>query len=122
MQISGCGEPPVGAQIPFNMGIEWSQPLPLTDKSGSSLVLQESVFGMTMYSYLLGISAVQSNVVFLEGAYNGGGGMFYTSGWEEEAGASAVNGAFSYGVQLTGPKYHIQLSTPVVFGLEAAHT
>ncbi len=89
--------PPVGAQIPFNMGIEWSQPLPLTDKSGSSLVLQESVFGMTMYSYLLGISAVQSNVVFLEGAYNGGGGMFYTSGWEEEAGASAVNGALLWG-------------------------
>src|SRR3972149_2304430 len=79
--------PPLGATLDFKLGIQWSAPLPMTDVSGNSLSVMTTMFGMTMYSYLLGMSAVQSDVVLLRGNT----GFLYSPGWSEEAGFSLTD-------------------------------
>jgi len=83
--------PPQGAQIPFDSGIQWSAALPMQDKDGKPLTYDASFFGMTFPSYLLSISAVQSNVVLLRGS-TAGTSYLYQSGWSEEGGFSAIDG------------------------------
>jgi hypothetical protein len=89
--------PPQGGLIPFSQGIEWSAPLPLTDTSGHSLLYEMSMFGMTIPAYLLGISAVQSGYILLTGYNSGSSGMFFTSGWQEEAGFSLTTLKLTWG-------------------------
>jgi hypothetical protein len=83
--------PPQGGQLNFELGNQWSVPLPAKDAAGQSLTMLTSMFGMTFPSYLLGISAVQSDVVLLTGT-NAGGSFLYQPGWQEEAGFSAIDG------------------------------
>jgi hypothetical protein len=56
-----------------------------------------SMFGMTFPSYVLSISAVQSNVVLLRGS-TAGSSYLYQSGWSEEGGFSAIDGRKLWGV------------------------
>ena len=112
--------PPLDAQIPFAPGVQWSAPLPLTDKTGSPLTYMMSYFGETFPAYLLGISAVQSNVVYLTGYNSGSGGMFFQSGWEEELGASATDGTILWGaINRTEVPYSIVYSGGVWSGSDA---
>lgn len=83
--------PPQDGQLDYKLGIQWTAPLPNKDTSGNSLVTLLSAFGFTYPGYLLGISAVQSGVVYLTGS-TGSGVFLYTPGWQEEAGFSAVDG------------------------------
>jgi outer membrane protein assembly factor BamB len=89
--------PPVGAQIDFQYGVQWSAPLPTEDTNGDPLTIMMSMFGMTFPSYVLSISAVQSNVVLLRGS-TAGSSYLYQSGWSEEAGFSAIDGHKLWGV------------------------
>ena len=82
--------------VPFSQGVEWSAPLPLVDKAGAPLTYMASFFGMSFPSYLLGVSAVQSGVVYVSGTNSGA--FAYQVGWEEEGGFSATNGALLWGV------------------------
>jgi hypothetical protein len=101
--------PPQGGQLDFNLGIQWSAALPLVDTSGKPLTYDASFFGMTFPSYLLGISAVQSNVVLLRGT-NAGGQFLYQPGWTEEAGFSAIDGH-----QLWGAVNRTQVQMSIVY-------
>jgi hypothetical protein len=83
--------PPQGAQLNFQLGVQWTAPLPSKDASGNSLTYMANFFGMSFPSYLLGISAVQSGVVMMSGT-NAGGQFLYQPGWQEQAGFSAVDG------------------------------
>jgi len=89
--------PPLGAQIDFSYGIQWSAPLPIEDTDGNSLIAMMSMFGFTFPSYLLSISAVQSNVVLLRGT-SAGNQYLYQPGWTEEGGFSAIDGHQLWGV------------------------
>jgi hypothetical protein len=101
--------PPQGGQLDFNLGIQWSAALPLVDTSGKPLTYDANFFGMTFPSYLLSISAVQSNVVLLRGT-NAGGQYLYQPGWTEEAGFSAIDGH-----QLWGAVNRTQLQMSIVY-------
>ncbi|MGD0071856.1 MAG: PQQ-binding-like beta-propeller repeat protein [Candidatus Bathyarchaeia archaeon] len=97
--------PPQGAQLAFNTTVAANGEssittlchLPLTDTSGKSLVTMMSYFGFTFASYLLGISAVQSGVVYMTGS-TAGSSYLYQSGWMEEAAFSATDGSKLWGV------------------------
>ena len=89
--------PPLGAQIDFEYGVQWSVPLPTEDTSGDSLTVMMSMFGMTFPSYILSIAAVQSDVVLLRGS-TAGSSYLYQSGWSEEGGFSAKDGHKLWGV------------------------
>jgi hypothetical protein len=80
--------PQVGAQIDFSNGIQWTAALPTTDASNASLIY--SYYGYP--AYLLGISAVQSGVVYLSGTISATS-YYYSPGWQEEAGFSATDGS-----------------------------
>ena len=82
--------PPQGGQLSFANGIEWSVPLPEKDTAGQSLTALTTYFGMTFPSYLLGISAIQSGVVYLQGSQSAQ--FSYQTGWQEEAGFSSLDG------------------------------
>jgi outer membrane protein assembly factor BamB len=71
--------------------------LPITDTSGNTLIVMASMFGMTFPEYLLGISAVQSGVIYLSGS-TAGSAFAYQSGWIEEAGFSQTTGQQLWGV------------------------
>ena len=110
----------VVSQIPFSQGIEWSAPLPLTDKSGNSLIYTASMFGMLLPAYMLGISAIQSGVVLMTGSNNGGNPFLYTTGWQEEAGFNAATGALIWGaVNRTEVPYSIVYTGGVWSGSSA---
>jgi hypothetical protein len=98
--------PPLGATLDFKLGIQWSAPLPMTDVSGNSLSVMTTMFGMTMYSYLLSMSAIQSNVVLLRGNT----GFLYSPGWSEEAGFSAKDGH-----KLWGPFNRTEIPFSIVY-------
>ncbi len=105
--------PPQGAQLNFQAGVQWSTPLPTTDKDGKPLV--SMAYGFPMY--LLSISAVQSGTVLMTGYDSGSGGMFFTSGWQEEAGFSAIDGHQLWGaVNRTQVPYSIVYSGGVWSG------
>jgi outer membrane protein assembly factor BamB len=70
--------PTQGAQIPFSLGVEWSAPI-ATTVSGAPLPAT------------LGISGIDSGVVYMTAA-SSSGGLFYQPGWEIEAGYSATTG------------------------------
>ncbi len=89
--------PPLGAQIDFQYGVQWSAPLPTEDTNGDSLTIMMSFFGMTFPSYVLSIAAVQSDVVLLRGS-TAGSSYLYQSGWSEEGGFSAIDGHKLWGV------------------------
>ncbi|HMK94342.1 MAG TPA: hypothetical protein VK536_02970 [Candidatus Limnocylindrales bacterium] len=89
--------PPQNGLIPFAQGLEWSAPLPLTDSKGNPLTYEMSMFGMTFPAYLLGISAIQSGYILLTGYNSGSSGMFFTSGWQEEAGFSLSTLSLAWG-------------------------
>ncbi len=89
--------PPQGGQIAFVNGTKVLSALPIVDTSGNPLVIMESMFGYTFPAYLLGISAVQSGVVYLSGS-TAGSSFLYQSGWMEEAGFSATDGSLLWGV------------------------
>jgi outer membrane protein assembly factor BamB len=76
--------PPQGAQIPFSLGVQWSAPI-ATNISGNPIV----DFANGLYG--LGITYVDSGVVYLK-EYTMGGGLFYQPGWQIEAGYSADTG------------------------------
>lgn len=101
--------PPQGGQIPFAQGIQWSVPLPVTDTAGNSLVVMTTMFGFIFPSYLLGISAVQDNVVLLTGT-SAEGAYLYQPGWMEEAGFSATDGS-----KLWGPLNRTQVPFSIVY-------
>jgi len=82
--------PPQGGQLDFKQGIQWSVPLPAKDTAGSSLTVMATYFGMQFPSYLLGISAIQSGVVYMQGSQSAQ--FSYQTGWQEEAGFSALDG------------------------------
>jgi len=82
--------PPQGGQLDFKQGIQWSVPLPAKDSAGSSLTVMATYFGMQFPSYLLGISAIQSGVVYMQGSQSAQ--FSYQTGWQEEAGFSALDG------------------------------
>jgi hypothetical protein len=104
--------PPQGGQIPFltispavhEASITVLATLPAKDTSpGSSSAYDApgsmsqtgSIFGMSYPEYLLGISAVQSGVVYLTGTITGG--FAYGSGWEEAAGFSLATNTLLWG-------------------------
>ncbi len=87
--------PPQGAQLNFTLGVMWSKALPTTDTNGKPLTIMMTMFGMTFPSYLLGISAVQSGVVYMQGS--GSAQFSYQTGWQEEAGFSATTGNLLWG-------------------------
>ena len=87
--------PPQGAQLNFTLGVMWSKALPANDINGKSLTVMMTYFGMTFPSYLLGISAVQSGVVYMQGSSSAQ--FSYQTGWQEEAGFSATNGNLLWG-------------------------
>ena len=68
-----------------------------------------TMFGMTFPSYLLGISAVQSGVVYMQGS--GGAQFSYQTGWQEEAGFSAT----SWGNLLWGPFMLTEVPFSIVY-------
>jgi outer membrane protein assembly factor BamB len=87
--------PPQGAQLNFTLGVMWSKALPANDVNGKSLTVMMTYFGMTFPSYLLGISAVQSGVVYMQGSSSAQ--FSYQTGWQEEAGFSATTGNLLWG-------------------------
>lgn len=89
--------PPLGGQIPFQPGVQWSAPLPENDTNGNSLTVRLSMFGFSFPGYVLSLSAVQSGVVLLTGTANEGA-FLYTPGWMEEGGFSAIDGHQLWGV------------------------
>ncbi len=89
--------PPQNVVIDFAPGIQWTAPLPTEDTQGNTLIVMVSMFGFSFPSYLLGISAVQSDVVLLRGT-TAGSSYLYQPGWTEEAGFSAIDGHQLWGV------------------------
>jgi hypothetical protein len=89
--------PVQGSQVPFEPGIMWTVPLPATDAAGGSLTYTSNFFGFSFPAYMLGVSAVQSDVVMLSGTSNEGS-YLYLPGWQEEAGYSAVDGHKLWGI------------------------
>lgn len=104
--------PPQGGQIPFlttspsvgESSVTVLGTLPTKDTSaGSSSAIgapgsmsqMGSIFGMSYATYLLGISAVQSGVVYLSGTVSGG--FAYSPGWEEVAGFSLATNQIIWG-------------------------
>jgi outer membrane protein assembly factor BamB len=102
--------PPEGAQLNFELGVQWSVPLPATDTAGSPLDYINTAFGFPFPSYYLGIAAVQSNVVFMTGADYADFAGLYVSGWMEEAGFSAIDGHL-----LWGPTNRTQVPYAIVY-------
>jgi hypothetical protein len=100
--------PPQGVTIDFAPGIQWTAPLPTEDNNGDSLILMTSMFGMMFPSYVLGISAVQSDVVLLTGTQSSQFG--YNPGWTEAAGFSAEDGH-----ELWGPFNRTQVEYAIVY-------
>ena len=90
--------PPQGGQLNFSLGNQWSAPLPSTDTAGSSLTYMAEFFGFSFPAHLLGISAVQSNVVLMTGSIYADVAGLYQPGWIEEAGFSAIDGHKLWGV------------------------
>jgi outer membrane protein assembly factor BamB len=92
--------PPQGAVLDFNLGVQhdanWPAAMPARDANNNSLTVMMSYFGYTYPSYLLGISAVQSGVIYTAGTA-GAAGFAYQSGWEEEAGFSQTTGKLLWG-------------------------
>jgi hypothetical protein len=108
--------PPEGGQIPFVDGIVWSEPLPIVDTSGQSLIIPMSMFGMTYPGYVLSISAIQSDVVLLSGS----NGFLYQPGWEEQAGFSLTDRTVIWGpTNRTETPYSIIYSGGVWAGSDA---
>jgi outer membrane protein assembly factor BamB len=89
--------PPHGAQLDFELGVQWSVPLPATDKAGNPLDYINTAYGFPLPSYYLNIAAVQSNVVLMTGADYADFAGLYVSGWMEEAGFSATDGRLLWG-------------------------
>ncbi|HMK94100.1 MAG TPA: PQQ-binding-like beta-propeller repeat protein [Candidatus Limnocylindrales bacterium] len=88
--------PPQGADIPFQYGVQWSVPLPMT-YSGSQL--PESATYVTWETF-----AINSGVVVLDSS-SSAGGLFYTAGWEVEAGYNAFTGAQIWITNRTEPAF-----------------
>ena len=89
--------PPQGASIPFLDGVQWSVPLPSTYLGNA---LPES----GVYTTWL-IDAVNSGVLVLDSS-SSGGGLFYSSGWEVEAGYSANAGSQLWITNRTVPAFN----------------
>ncbi len=92
--------PPQGSQLNFTLGVQhdshWPALMPANDKTNNaSLTVTVSFFGMTFPSYLLGISAIQSGVIYTSGTSSTG--FAYTPGWYEEAGFDQATGALLWG-------------------------
>ena len=87
--------PPQDVTIDFAPGIQWTAPLPTEDEDGDSLIVMTSFFGMMFPSYVLSISAVQSDVVLLSGTQSSQ--FLYQPGWQEKAGFSAIEGDLLWG-------------------------
>ena len=92
--------PPQGAQLNFNLGVQhdshWPALMPSNDKTNNAtLTVMTSMFGMVFPSYLLGISAIQSGVIFASGTASTG--FAYTPGWYDEAGFDSSNWSTSMG-------------------------
>ena len=92
--------PPQGGQLNFTLGVQhdshWPAKMPANDKTNNAtLTVLTSMFGMVFPSYLLGISAVQSGVIFTSGTASTG--FAYTPGWYEEAGFDQATGALLWG-------------------------
>jgi hypothetical protein len=102
--------PPYGQQLDFELGVQWSVPLPATDTAGSPLDYINTAFGFPLPSYYLGIAAVQSNVVLMTGADYADFAGLYVSGWMEEAGFSAIDGHL-----LWGPTNRTQVPYAIVY-------
>jgi PQQ-like domain len=102
--------PPFGQQLDFELGVQWSVPLPATDTAGNPLDYINTAFGFPLPSYYLGIAAVQSNVVLMTGADYADFAGLYVSGWMEEAGFSAIDGHL-----LWGPVNRTQVPYAIVY-------
>lgn len=102
--------PPHGAQLDFELGVQWSSPLPATDTDGKSLTYTNTMYGFPFPAYYLDVQAVQSDVVLLTGAEYADFAGLYVSGWMEEAGFSAIDGH-----KLWGPINRTQVPYAIVY-------
>jgi len=78
--------PPLGAQIPFNLGVQWSAPLVKTINGSPLVNYATGLFG-------LGIYGVEGNTVLMDESNIGFSAFLYQPGWQIEDAYSAVNGA-----------------------------
>jgi outer membrane protein assembly factor BamB len=83
--------PPLNAQIPFALGVQWSKPLPTTISGNPLIKPADGLFG-------LALSGVNSGVVLLTEVAAPSSQRFFQQGWQIEAGYSATDGT-----QLWGP-------------------
>ena len=90
----------IDAQIPFDLGIEWSAPL-ATNVAGSPLVN----YAATLYG--LSISEINSGVVLMTETNTAFNSAFFQEGWIVEAGYSAINGAQLWITNRTETPYSI---------------
>jgi outer membrane protein assembly factor BamB len=104
--------PPLGVQIDFKNGIQWTTPLPTRDTQNSSLVYMANMFGMTFPSYYLSISAVSNGKVLMTGT-DAGGSFLYQPGWQEEAAFDVSDN--KNGTLLWGPTNRTQVPYSIVY-------